>query len=367
MQFVDLKRQYQLYKKEIDARIHAVLDSSCYILGPEVTELEQKLAEFVGVKHAICVSSGTDSLLFALMALGVGPGDEVITTPFTWISTAEVVSMLGAKPVFVDIEEESYNIDPTLIESAITERTKAILPVNLFGQVANLEAIEAIAKRYNLPVIEDGAQSFGATRHGRQSCGLTLIGSTSFFPAKAFGCYGDGGALFTNDDWLAQRMRTISVHGGEPRDHHICIGLNGRFDTIQAAVLLAKLPHFEAEVAIRQRIGARYSEALEEVCGVPRLSEGNSSVYAPYTIRSSERDRLRQELLERGVPTAVYYPKPLHLQPVFESLGYGPGSFPVTERAAAEVVSLPLHPWLTEEEQELVIGSVLESAALVGV
>lgn len=358
MQFVDLQRQYQEYKREIDEAIQRVLDSSCFILGPEVGELEAQLADYVGVKHALCVSSGTDSLLFALMALGVGPGDEVITTPFTFISTAEVIAFLGATPVFVDIEEGGYNIDPTQIEASITEKTKAIMPVSLFGQMANFKEIGAIAERHGLPVIEDGAQSFGATHHGRRSCGVSTVGSTSFFPAKTFGCYGDGGALFTDDDELVAKMRAMHVHGGLQRHDYSYIGMNGRCDTIQAAILLAKLPHYEDEIAARQRLAARYCSELADVCTIPTVLEGNTSLYAPYTVRFSDRDRVRAELAERGIPTAIYYPRPLHFQLVFASLGYGEGSFPNAERASAEVLSLPIHPWLTDEEQSQVIEAV---------
>jgi len=354
MQFVDLKRQYQEYKEEIDAAVHRVLGHARFILGPEVAELEQQLAEYVGVRHCLAVSSGTDSLLCALMAMGIGPGDEVITTPFTFISTAEVIVALGAKPVFVDIEEGSFNIDPRLIEQAITPKTKALLPVSLFGQVAKLEEME----RFGLPIIEDGAQSFGATRHGRRSCSIATVGSTSFFPAKAFGCYGDGGALFTNDDELAECMRTIHVHGGPQRDHYVTQGIAGRCDTIQAAILLAKLPHYEAEIAARRQIGLRYSRELAGLCTLPEISEGNESIFTPYTIRTPDRDGLREELSRAGVPTAVYYPKPLHLQPVYRDLGYTEGSFPVAERASAQVVSLPIHPWLAEEEVDRVVEAV---------
>ncbi len=285
MQFIDLQTQYKQYKTDIDDRIHKVLEHGQFILGPEVAELETALASFVGVKHCITVASGTDSLEIALRALAIGPGDEVITVPFTWISTAEVVGLVGAKPVFVDIEPVAYNINVDLIERAITPRTKAIMPVSLFGQMPDYARINAIAARHNLPVIEDAAQSFGATQNGRRSCGVTLVGSTSFFPAKPLGCYGEGGALFTSDDAIADKMRAIRTHGGLKRHFHPLLGMNGRFDSIQAAVMLAKLPHFEWEVKERIRIGGRYSSMLSKVCSVPAVRPGNTHVYAQYTVR----------------------------------------------------------------------------------
>lgn len=358
MQFIDLQKQYQLYKSEIDAAIQKVLQHGQYISGPEVKELEDILANYVGVKHCIGISSGTDTLQIALMALGVGPGDEVITVPFTWISTAEVIALVGAKPVFVDIEPETYNIDVDLLEKAITPKTKAIIPVNLFGQLPDYTKINAIAARHHIPVIEDAAQSFGATQNGRKSCSMTIIGSTSFFPAKPFGCYGDGGALFTSDDALAAKMRAIRTHGGEKRHHHPYLGMNGRLDTLQAAILKAKFPHFASEVEARERIGARYSQLLSDCCVVPKVPAGNTHVYAQYTIRVPDREALGKSLKERGIPTAVYYPKCLHEQPVFAPLGYTLGSFPESEKAANQVISLPMHPWLSEEEQDKVIEAV---------
>lgn len=366
MDFIDLKTQYRSYKGEIDAGIHRVLDHGKYVMGPEVQELEAKLAEYVGVNHCITASSGTDTLLIALMALGVGAGDEVITVPFTWISTAEVIALTGAKPVFVDIDRQTYNMDVQQLEGAITPRTKAIMPVSLFGQMAPMEEIQAIASHHGLPVIEDGAQSFGATRHGKRSCGVSTIGSTSFFPAKPFGCYGDGGALFCDDEELKKKMCAIRTHGGERRHHHPYLGINGRFDTLQAAVLLAKLPHFPQEVKERSRIGAQYSEALKDVVSTPHIEEGNTHIYAQYTIEVAERDALIHSLKETGIPSAVYYPKCLHEQPVFAHLGYSYGSFPVSEAASKRVVSLPMHPFLKEEEQEQIIAAV-KSASLTTV
>lgn len=362
MQFIDIKQQYQRYKAAIDTRIQSVLDHGHFIMGPEIAELEQQLAAYVGVKHCITAASGTDSLEIALRTLDIGPGDEVITVPFTWISTAEVIGLVGAKPVFVDIDPATYNINIDLIEPAITPRTKAILPVSLFGQMPDYDRINAIGKRHGIPVIEDGAQSFGATQNGRRSCGATRIGSTSFFPAKPLGCYGDGGALFTSDDALADKMRAIRTHGGLKRHHHPYLGMNGRFDTIQAAVLLAKLPHFQDEVDARGRIGARYTELLSSVLrlpfSVPGVMNGNTHVYAQYTIRVPDRDRVGERLKAAGIPTAVYYPKCLHEQPVFANNGYRWGDFPAAEKASREVISLPMHPFLSEADQDAIVSEL---------
>jgi UDP-2-acetamido-2-deoxy-ribo-hexuluronate aminotransferase len=358
MEFIDLKTQYRNYKSEIDTRMAAVLAHGQFILGPEIAELEAVLAQYVGVKHCLTIASGTDSLEIALRALDIGSGNEVITVPFTWISTAEVVSLVGAKTVFVDIEPETYNIDVNQIEKAITPKTKAILPVSLFGQMPDYDRINAIAAKYNLPVIEDAAQSFGASQRGRRSGSVTLIGSTSFFPAKPLGCYGDGGALFTNDDALAEKMRAIRTHGGLKRHHHPYLGMNGRFDTLQAAVLLAKMPHFQDEVEARRRIGARYSCLLSTLCPVPQVAPGNTHVYAQYTIRLANRDQVGAKLKEKGIPTAVYYPKCLHEQPVFAACGNRWGDFPVSEKASREVLSLPMHPFLSEAEQDKVVEAV---------
>jgi UDP-2-acetamido-2-deoxy-ribo-hexuluronate aminotransferase len=363
MEFIDLKEQYRRYQTETDERIQRVLAHGHYIMGPEITELEQALAGYVRVKHAITVSSGTDSLEIALRALGIGPGDEVITVPFTWISSAEVIGLVGARPVFVDIEPATYNLNVDLIEAAITPRTRALLPVSLFGQMPDYDRINAIAARHGIPVIEDGAQSFGATQRGRRSCGVTTVGSTSFFPAKPLGCYGDGGALFTNDDGLAEKMKAIRTHGGIKRHHHPLLGMNGRFDTLQAAVLLAKLPHFEQEVKERGRIGARYSELLHRSCQVPAVAPENTHVYAQYTIRVPDRDKVAEQLKAAGVPTAVYYPKCLHEQPVFASSGCKWGDFPESEKASREVLSLPMHPFLSEADQDKVVTAINQALA----
>src|SRR3954471_8468227 len=332
MDFIDLKTQYQRVHASMNRRMQAVLDHGQFILGAEHQELERKLAEYVGVKHCIGASSGTDTLLIALMAYGIGRGDEVVTSPFTFIATGEMIALAGAKPVFVDIDPRTYNLDPRLLESAITPRTKAIMPVSLYGQCADLDAINTIARKHKLPVIEDGAQSFGALQSGKRSCGLSEIGSTSFFPSKPLGCYGDGGALFTNDDALAQRMREIRVHGQDRRYHHPYLGINGRLDTLQAAILLAKMEVFEDEVTARHRLGARYTELINQQLGervtTPYLAPGNTSVYAQYTIQVDQRDQVEAELKKRDIPTAIHYPIPLHLQPVFANLGLVQGGFP---------------------------------------
>jgi UDP-2-acetamido-2-deoxy-ribo-hexuluronate aminotransferase len=354
MEFIDLKTQYLRYKSEIDARMAAVLEHSKFIMGPEIAELESKLAEYVGVKHCITVASGTDSLEIALRALDIGPGDEVITVPFTWISSAEVILLVGATPVFVDIESDGYNLDVNKLEQAITSRTKAIMPVSLFGQMPDYEAINRTANKYGVPVIEDAAQSFGATQNGKQSCSVTTIASTSFFPAKPLGCYGDGGALFTNDSHLSEKMSAIRTHGGLVRHHHPYVGMNGRMDTLQAAVVLAKLPHFNQEVAARARLGDSYNKALSELVTVPKAARGNTHVYAQYTIRHPNRDALSAFLAKHGVPSSVYYPKCVHLQPVFSRFGFREGDFPVAEKASREVLSLPMHPFLSAEEVDKV-------------
>lgn len=362
MQFIDLKTQYQRHRTEIDGRMARVLEHGQFIMGPEIEELERALASYVGVKHAITVASGTDSLEIALRALGIGPGDEVVTVPFTWISSCEVIGLVGATPVFVDIDPITYNLDVAQLEHAITRRTKAIMPVSLFGQMPDYEAINRIAAGHGITVIEDAAQSFGATQRGRKSCAVTKIASTSFFPAKPLGCYGDGGALFTDDDTLNEKMRAIRTHGGIKRHHHPLLGMNGRLDTLQAAILLAKFPHFPEEVRARERIGARYTDLLRGSCGVPEVSAGNTHVYAQYTIRVGNRDELGVKLKEEGIPSAVYYPKCLHEQPVFAPLGYKWGNFPVSERASREVISLPMHPYLTEAEQDRIVAAVKKHA-----
>ena len=358
LQFIDLKHQFKAYQDEIESRLQKVLEHGQFIMGPEVAELEDVLAKYVGVRHCITVASGTVSLEIALRALGIGPGDEVITVPFTWISSAEVIGLVGAKPVFVDIDPGTYNIDVAVFQRAITPRTKAILPVSLFGQMPDYDRINSIASKHGLPVIEDAAQSFGATQRGRRSASVTTVGSTSFFPAKPLGCYGDGGALFTSEDALAEKMRAIRTHGGVKRHHHPFLGMNGRFDTLQAAVLLAKMPHFESEVEARGRIGARYTSLLPASCSPPVVIPGNTHGYAQYTIRVPNRDQVAEKLKAGGIPTAVYYPKCLHEQPVFAGCGCRWGDFPESEKASREVLSLPMHPFLSEADQDKVVEAL---------
>jgi len=364
IEFHDLKAQYRHLKARIDARMQTVLDHGQYIMGPEIAELEARLATYAGAKHCIGVSDGTMALLVAMMALDIQPGDEVITTPFTFIATGEMIALLRAKPVFVDIDARTYNLDPAAIEAAITPCTRAIMPVSLYGQCADMDAINAVAARHGLAVIEDGAQSFGATYRGRRSCGLSTIGTTSFFPTKPLGCYGDGGACFTNDDALAERMRQIRVHGQSRRYFHPIIGLNGRLDTLQAAVLLAKLEVLDDELAARARIGKRYGERLAGAVSAPAIEAHNTSVYAQYTIEVAGRAEVQEQLKSRGIPTAVHYPVPLHLQPAFAGLGQREGSFPKSEAAARRVMSLPMHPYLDEATQDRIVAAVREAVRL---
>jgi len=361
MQFIDLKSRHNLISDKINARIQKVMDHGQFILGPEVRELEQKLADFTGSKHCVTVSSGTDSLLIALMALGIGPGDEVITVPYTWISTAEVIALLGAKPVFVDIRPDTWNMDESLLKATITSKTKAIMPVSIYGQCSDMDAINAIAKKYNLPVIEDAAQSFGATYKGEKSCNLSTIGSTSFFPSKPLGCYGDAGALFTNDDEVAEKFRWIRVHGQERKHHHPILGINGRMDTIQAAILLEILEVFPNEVHKREQLGQTYSKGLAHLDGLEtaRIGEHNTSVYAQYTILAEQREEIQQSLKDKNIPSVSYYSVPLHLQPVFNNLGYKIGDFPVAEKVANECLSLPMSPYLSAQDQSQVIEAIL--------
>jgi UDP-2-acetamido-2-deoxy-ribo-hexuluronate aminotransferase len=371
MDFIDLKSQYRRIKPSVDSRIAKVLEHGQYVMGPEVIELEQQLAKYVGSKHCIAVASGTDALLMALMALDIGPGDEVITVPFTFFATAETIALAGARPVFVEIDPRTYNMDPTRLEAAITPRTKAIMPVSLYGQCADLDAINAIACRHELPVIEDAAQSFGATYRGRRSGGLSAIGATSFFPSKPLGCYGDGGALFTDDERLARLLREIRVHGQDRRYHHPRLGLTGRLDSIQAAVLLAKLEIFDDEVAARIRLGARYTELIVKKFGsgsdarvrAPCVESFNTSVYAQYTVEVDNRDIFETRMKTLGVPTAVHYPLALHMQPVFAHLGQKEGSFPLSEAAARRVISLPMHPYLTDAQQQAVVDALAQAVA----
>lgn len=358
MQFIDLKTQYSLIENDVLNGIQKVLNHGQYIMGPEINELEHRLAEFVGVKHAIVNSSGTDALLMALMALDIQPGDEVITSPFSFFATAEVIALCHAVPVFVDIDPRTYNIDAQKIEAAITKKTKAIMPVSLYGQCPDFDEINAIASQYNIPVIEDGAQSFGATYKGNYSCGLSTIGCTSFFPSKPLGGYGDSGACFTNDDDIAQKMIEIRIHGQNARYCHSRIGINGRMDTIQAAILLEKMKLFPKEITMRQRIAARYSELLAPVVKTPYVHQHNTSVYAQYTIEVADRDAFQQQMNAAGIPTAVHYPIAMHQQEALKYLNYNAGDFVHSEEASMQVISLPMHPYLSEEEQLKVVAAV---------
>ena len=360
MEFIDLKTQYQLLKETIDSRIARVLQHGQFIMGPEIQELETALTARTGAKHCVSCASGTDALMIALMALGVSRGDEVITSPFTFIATAEIIALLGATPIFVDIDPRTYNLDANEIARAITTRTKAIMPVSLYGQCADMDAINLVAGK--IPVIEDAAQSLGATYKGRQSCNLSTIGCTSFFPSKPLGCYGDGGACFTNNDDLAKLMKQIRVHGQNRRYHHPIIGFNGRLDTLQASILLGKLESFDREVAKRAELGTRYSQLLnDQGVQTPFIHPANTSVYAQYTIQVENRVAVQDELKNRNIPTAVHYPLPLHLQPAFANLGHGKGSFPLSEHAAERVISLPMHPYLSEQDQKTVAAAVKEA------
>ena len=357
--FIDLQAQYLEYQKEIDSEVLEVFSTAQFIGGEKLNRLENSLATYTGAKHAIGCSSGTDSLLLALMALEVGPGDEVITTPFTFIATAEVIAFLGAKSVFVDIDPETYNIDPNQIEAVITDRTKAIIPVSLYGQCADMEAINDIAKKHSLPVIEDACQSFGASYQGKKSCNLSTIGCTSFFPSKPLGAYGDGGAIFTNDDELAAKMRMLLNHGQNERYKHKYVGINGRLDAVQAAVLNVKLKHFDKEVKAREDIGARYNDLLEEADVItPNIAEGNTSVFAQYSIRVKDREAMVAKLSAKEIPTAVHYPVPLHLQEAFSPLGYKKGDFPISEEISTQIMSLPMSPYLTEAQQDFIVNSI---------
>ena len=363
MDFVDLKSQYKALKRDIDARIQRVLDHGQYILGPEIRELEEKLTAYTGARHCITVASGTEALLIALMALDIKPGDEVITTPFTFVATAEMIVLLGAKAVFVDAEEDTANIDASRIEAAITPRTRAIMPVSLYGQPADMDEIDAIAARHRLTVIEDAAQSFGATYKGRRSCHLSAIGCTSFFPSKPLGCYGDGGAILTDDGALAQAMREIRVHGQSGRYKHTRLGVGGRMDSIQCAVVLAKLERFDWEVERRIALGRRYDQLLGPLAPRVRpirVKPDRTSVYAQYTVRAADRARIEEALKAKGIPTAVHYPLSLHQQPAYAAQ-YRGQSFPVAERLAREVISLPMSADLRESDQDAIAAALAQA------
>lgn len=362
MEFIDLKAQYQASRERIDARIHAVLDHGQYIMGPEVAELEARLAAYTGARHCIAVASGTEALLMALMALGIGPGDEVITTPFSFIATAEVIVLLGATPVFVDIERSTCNIDPTLIEARISARTRAIMPVSLYGQPADMDEINAIASRHGLVVIEDAAQSFGASYHGKKSCNLSRIGCTSFFPSKPLGCYGDGGAIFTSDDELAGALREIRVHGQSRRYVHTRIGVGGRMDTLQCAIVLAKLERFDWELEQRIKTGALYEAHLSGKIGLVSQRSDRGSVFAQYTVVLQQRERIQAVLHQAGIPTAVHYPVPMHRQPAYVQR-FGSSSCPVALEMAGKVLSLPMDPYLDPASVQEVATTLLQAVA----
>lgn len=358
MEFIDLAAQQARIKDKIDAGIARVLSHGQYILGPEVEELEKRLAVYTGTKNCITVANGTDALQIALMAIGVGPGDEVITPGFTYIATAETIALLGAKPIYVDVDSATYTLDPKLLDAAITDRTKAIIPVSLYGQCADFDAINAVASKYKIPVIEDAAQSFGATYKGKKSCNLASISCTSFFPSKPLGCYGDGGAIFTNDDELATVLRQISRHGQDRRYHHIRVGVNSRLDTLQAAILLPKLEILDDEILIRNEVANRYMELLskEEGFELPFIQDGNLSAWAQFTIRVKNREYLQKDLSEKGIPTAIHYPIPLNLQPAVADLKV---NLPVGNRVSKEVISIPMHPYISFKEQVVVAESLI--------
>lgn len=354
IRFNDPTAAHARHAVAIHARLQALFAHGRFIMGPEVAELEAALADYVGVSHAITVKSGTMALELALRALGIGSGDEVITSPFSWISAAEAVALVGARPVFVDIEPDTFLLDASRVAAAVTARTRAVLPVSLFGQMPDFERLEAVARRHGLALIEDGAQSFGATQGGRRSGSLGSVGTTSFFPTKPLGCYGDGGALFTKDADLARRLRALREHGAEQRGEHVAVGINGRLDTLQAAILLAKLPQLEAELRTRRDLAQRYEQGLSARVQAPRVLTGNQHVFAQYTVRVANRDAVVTRLLERGVEAAVYYRRALHEQPVFRG-AVPAGAFPEAERAAREALSLPLYPDLTRASQDRVI------------
>lgn len=362
IQFIDLKAQHARIASQVDNGIRRVLEHGQYILGPEIRELESALAKYVGTKHCVAVASGTDGLVMSLMALGIGYGDEVIVPAFSFFATAEVVCLVGAKPVFVDIEPRTYNLDWRLLEGALSKSTKAIIPVGLYGQCAEMDEINSFAKKHGLFVIEDGAQSFGATYRGRRSCGLSDIGVTSFFPAKPLGCYGDGGAIFTNSDEWAKALQEIRVHGQSQRYYHTRLGVTGRIDTIQAAILLTKLEIFDDEMKRRQAVAKRYDEALRGVVSTPLVSEHNVSAYAQYTIEIENRDYFQKELEKLGVPTAVHYPFPMYRQPALKAYsvdGKGnPLKLPFSETAAERVVSLPFHPYMSDETIDYIAKAI---------
>jgi len=358
--FANLQAQYQKYKTSIDQKIHSILDKSNYILGEEVSILEKELQNFTGAKFAITCSSGTDALLLALMAIDIQPGDEVITTPFTWISTGEMIALLKAKPVFVDIEPDTFNINANLIEKAITKKTKAIIPVNLFGQPADLDKIQQIANNYKLKVIIDGAQSFGSSYKNKTDSNLGDISITSFFPSKPLGCYGDGGAIFTNNKNLAKKLKILRIHGQNKKNYHKYIGIGGRLDTIQAAILLSKLKFFPKELIARKKVADYYTKKIYNIIKKPIIKKNRTSAWAQYTIRVKDRDKLQKKLKKKGIPTAVFYPVPLHLQKCFKYLNYKKIT-PIAEKISNQVLSIPINPFLKKKELDYIITELNKS------
>lgn len=360
MEFIDLGAQRR-HLKTLDQRMSAVLAHSKFIMGPEIEELERRLSNYVGVKHCVSVANGTDALQIAMMAAGIQPGDEIITTSFSFFATVETILLLGAKPVFADIDPHTYNLNPNQIEKLITPKTKMILPVSLYGQCADFEAISKIAKKHSLLVLEDAAQSFGASVGGKKSCSLTPLACTSFFPTKPLGCYGDGGACFTSDDELASRMKKIRVHGQEKRYFHTLIGVNSRLDTLQAAVLLSKMEVFDEELHLRKMIAKRYDEALKGIVLTPQIAPGFESAYAQYTIEVDDRERIQKVLQDKGIPTMVHYPFVMHKQPAYQLRYSEQYSLPHSERAASRVLSLPFHPYLSESDQDQVVEALIKA------
>lgn len=363
MRFIDLKPQYEALKSEIDGAMQAVVESTMFIMGDEVSSLESELAAYVGTEYCVSCASGTDALVLALQAAGVGPGDEVITSPFSFFATAEAISTVGATPVFVDVEADTYNLDASQISAKVSRRTKAILPVSIFGQPADMDAVNTIAKSAGAVVIEDAAQSFGAQYDGRKSCALSAIGCTSFFPTKPLGCYGDGGALFTDDGELAARTRLLRNHGQNARYRHSDIGMNSRLDALQAAVLRVKLRHFDEHLSMRQEVAARYTETLAGVPGLvlPTVRAGRTSAWAQYSVQAPDRERFIAALAEAEIPTAVHYPMPIYRQEAYASLGLDPSDFPVTEAVCERIVSLPLYPFMERGDQDGVVAAVREA------
>jgi len=366
MEFIDLHAQQKRIRNTIEINIKKVLDHGRYIMGPEITQLETKLAEYTGRRHALAVASGTDALLIALMAYGVGPGDAIFTTPFTFIATGEVIQLLGATPIFADIQADTFNLDPEKLEAAIQQTLKqnhltpkGIIPVDLFGQPADYDEIEAIAKKHQMFVLQDAAQSFGATYKGRKACSQGDISATSFFPAKPLGAYGDGGMIFTDNTELYNTMDSIRIHGkGSDKYDNIRIGVNGRLDTIQAAILLAKLEIFDDEIQLRQQVAQNYCKGLKNPASPQIVKTGNISVWAQYSLLHPRREALMDALKKQGIPTAIYYPIPLHLQVAFTSLGYQPGDFPISEDAGRRIFSIPMHPYLTPAQQEQIVNII---------